>query len=341
MTMELDKATRLAMSSRVPETIAQKIERHIKTLPPAYKALATFFLLLALGGLAALVWWEGNNAGQGFIMLGKGIAAPWIAYIAGFGCTVGCIAFFRVTMETIRDNALISRKVFFPAIAALVFGLLSAAGTFANLVDNATANQSVSKAQSADRALLLADFRTLKARVDGFDVIQMQTMVDSDKRAHEAMLAEAKGWGMPNLDAAPPEDAGDDYPGAACAADLKPRQRQLCNAVNGPDGILSSIAQGEAALISHAKAVESLDLARRALEAAPEAESAEFWDVASSTFSEATHGGEGAPQASGNAFMVIMMLVLTIGILLGTCFGCEAIFEHLETRAERKKKGLG
>ena len=330
MTMELDKATRLAMSSRVPETIAQKIERHIKTLPPAYQTLATLYLIRALGGLAAHVWWEGNKAGQGFIMLGKGIAAPWIAYIAGFGCTVGCIAFFRVTMETIRDNAVISRKVFFPAIAALVFGLLSAAGTFANLVDNATANQSVSKTQSADRALLLADFRTLKARVDGFDVIQMQAMVDADRRAHGAMLAEATGWGMADLD-----------PDGACAADLKPRQRQLCNAVNGPDGILSSIVQGEAALASHAKAVESLELARRALEAAPEAEGAEFWDVASETFSEATQGDTATSQASGNAFMVIMMLVLTIGILLGTCFGCEALFEHLETRAERKKKGLG
>lgn len=331
MTMELDKATRLAMDSRVPESIPQKVERWLKSLPPAYKALATFFLILALGGLAALVWWEGNNAGQGFIMLGKGIAAPWIAYIAGFGCTVGCIAFFRVTMETIRDNAVLSRKVFFPAIAALVFGLLSAAGTFANLVDNATSNQSVSKTQSADRALLLADFRTLKARVDGFDVIQMEAMVDADKRAHSAMLAEATGWGMPDLD-----------PDGACAADLKPRQRQLCNAVNGPDGVLSSITQGEAALASHGKAVESLDLARRALEAAPDAESAQFWDVASETFSEATHGDASASgPASGNAFMVIMMLVLTIGILLGTCFGCEAIFEHLETKAERKKKGLG
>lgn len=330
MTMELDKATRLAMDSHVAESIPQRIERWLGKLPPAYKALATFFLILALGGLAALVWWEGNNAGQGFIMLGKGIAAPWIAYIAGFGCTVGCIAFFRVTMETIRDNAVLSRKVFFPAIAALVFGLLSAAGTFANLVDNATSNQSVSKSQSADRAVLLADYRTLKARVDGFDVIQMTAMVDSDKRAHDAMLAEATGWGMTDLD-----------PDGACAADLKPRQRQLCSAVNGPDGILSSIAQGEAALASHAKAVESLDIARRALEAAPQAEGAEFWDVASETFSEATHGGEAASQASGNAFMVIMMLVLTIGILLGTCFGCEAIFEHLETRAERKRKGLG
>jgi len=295
MTVEMDKATRLAMDSHIPEPLGQRIERWIKSAPPAYKALATVFLFLALGGLAALVWWEGNNAGQGFQMLGKGIAAPWIAYIAGFGCTVGCIAFFRVTMETIRDHSVLSRKVAFPAIAALVFGLLSAAGTFANLIDNATANQSLSKSQSADRAVLLADYRTLKARVDG----------------------------------------------AACAADLKPRQRQLCNAVNGPDGVLSSIAQGEAALASHAKSMESLEIARRALEAAPEAENAQFWDVASETFSEAT-ASEASTQgpATGNAFMVIMMLVLTIGILLGTCFGCEAIFEHLETRAERKKQGL-
>jgi hypothetical protein len=326
--MELDKATQIAIASHVRETIPQRIERWVGKLPPAYKALATLFLILALGGLAALVWWEGNNAGQGFAMLGKGIAAPWIAYLAGFGCTVGCIAFFRVTMETIRDHAVMSRKVFFPAIAALVFGLLSAAGTFANLIDNATANQSVSKMQSADRAILLADYRSLKARVDGFDVIQMEAMVEADTRAHGAMLAEATGWGMADLNA-----------DGACAADLKPRQRQLCNAVNGPDGVLSSISQGRAAMESHGKAVESLDLARRALEAAPEAESAQFWDVASETFSEATHGEVRAGEpASGNAFMVVMMLILTIGILLGTCFGCEALFEHLETKAELRAK---
>jgi len=340
--MELDKATRLALDAQVKETIPQRIERWIKSAPPAYKALATVFLFLALGGLAALVWWEGNNAGQGFQMLGKGIAAPWIAYIAGFGCTVGCIAFFRVTMETIRDNSILSRRVLFPFIPTLVFGLLSAAGTFANLIDNATANQSLSKSQSADRAVLLADYRTLKARVDGFDVIQMQAMVDADRTAHKAMLAEATGWGMANLDAVAPEDADASYPGPACAADLKPRQRQLCNAVNGPDGVLSSITQGEAALASHAKAVQSLDLARRLLEAAPEAENAQFWEVASETFTDATSTEASTGEAkSGSAFMVLMMLVLTIGILLGTCFGCEAIFEHLETRAERKKKGLG
>ena len=80
-------------------------------------------------------------------------------------------------------------------------------------------------------------------------------------------------------------------------------------------------------------------MARRALDVAPEAENAQFWDVASETFSEATHSETStAEAASGNAFMVIMMLVLTVGILLGTCFGCEALFEHLETKAEARAK---
>lgn len=327
MTMELDKATRLAIDANVKEPILSKVERWFKSAPPLYKALATLFLLLALGGLAALVWWEGNNAGQGFQMLGKGIAAPWIAYIAGFGCTVGCIAFFRVMMETIRDHAALSWRVIRPAVAAVVLGLLSAAGTFANLVDNASSNQSLSTAQAEDRAVILAEVRQLRAQVNGFSEVQMQAMLDSDTRALAAYKAEAVGWGMDDLE-----------PDGACAADLKPRQRDLCNMANGPDGLHASIAQAEAALAQHALAKSALAAAEAALDHAPQVESAQFWDVASQTFSEATHSTD---QTSGSAFMVLMMLGLTIGILLGTCFGCEAIFEHLETRAERKAKGLG
>lgn len=338
MTMELDKATRLAIDANVKEPILSKVERWFKSAPPLYKALATLFLLLALGGLAALVWWEGNNAGQGFQMLGKGIAAPWIAYIAGFGCTVGCIAFFRVTMETIRDHAALSWRVIRPAVAAVVLGLLSAAGTFANLVDNASSNQSLSMEQQEARGLIEADVRRLKAEVETFREVEIRAGLESDQRTLAAYLAEAKGWKMANLDVAAPEDAGEDYPGPACDADLKDRQRQLCNMANHADGPLASIAAAEAALEAHENAKVGLRAAKQALALAPSADRAQFWDVASQTFSEATHSTD---QTSGSAFMVLMMLGLTIGILLGTCFGCEAIFEHLETRAERKAKGLG
>lgn len=324
MTAELDKASRLAMDAQTAEPLLAKWKRRVMDMPPAFQILAVVFSIAAVGALITATWWELNNAGGGYVMLGKGVAEPWMAWTAGAGFTIAYLVFHRFTAEAMRDHRAISVAVIKPALAALVFGVLSLGGVFANLVDNASANESISGEQKADRAILLADYRAMKARVESFDALQMQAMVEADTRAHEAMLAEAAGWGMADLD-----------PQGACLADLKPRQRQLCNLVNGPDGLLSSIAQGSAAMESHVRAVESLELTRRALEAAPKAESAEFWDTASSVVNDVA-GSETAKAARSGTFLAVFMLVISVLTLLGTGLGWDVVLEYLEGRSKKK-----
>lgn len=294
MNMEMDKASRLAMDAQVQEPWLQKQWRRIKALPDAYQFFAVILSIAAVAALLTATWWEMNNAGGGYMMLGKGVASPFIAWTAGAGFTIAYLAFHRFTAEAMRDHRMLSVAVAKPAAAALVFGILSLGGVFANLVDNASLNDSISTEQGTERAILLADYRALKVRVETFDEIQMRAMVAADTQAHNAMVAEAAGWGMADLD-----------PEGACLADLKTRQRQLCNVVNGPDGLLSSILQGRAALESYEQAKASLELARRALEAAPRAEGAEFWGTASAVVNDAV-GGRNWPGAALEHFSGVL-----------------------------------
>ena len=325
MSMELDKATRLAIEAQVSEPWQERLKGWISRLPPFLQVLAGIFIIVAIGALAAATFWEANNAGGGFVMLGKGVAAPWIAYTAGAGFTIAYLVFHRFTAEAMREHRWHSPEVAKPALAALVFGMLSLGGVFANLVDNATNNKSISEQQSEGRASMLADVRVLRLAVNSFSEVQMRAMVEADKRAMSASLAEAAGWGMADLE-----------PDGACLADLKPRPRQLCNMVNGPDGLIGSILQGEAALEAHENTKAALALAERALNAAPEAERTQFWDTASKTVSEAV-GDDESQAKSAEAFLGIFMLAISILTLLGTGLGWDAIFEYLERRGAAKK----
>jgi hypothetical protein len=325
MSMELDKATRLAIESQVKEPWQETVKRWFSGLPPFLQVLAGVFILVAVGALVAATFWEANNAGGGFVMLGKGVAAPWVAYAAGFGFTVCYLVFHRFTAEAMRMHPLRSAEVAKPAFAALVFGLLSLGGVFANLVDNASSNKSISEQQTEGRAALLTDVRALRLQVNSFSEVQMRAMVEADKRAMAASLAEAAGWGMSDLD-----------PDGACLADLKPRPRQLCNMVNGPDGLIGSILQGEAALEAHENTKAALTLAEQALNMAPEAERTQFWDTASKVAAEAT-GQDESEAKSAETFLGLFMLVISVLTLLGTGLGWDAIFEYLERRGAAQK----
>lgn len=320
--MELDKASRLALEAQVQERWQEKLVRWASTLPPVLKVMAWLFILIAIAALVSATFWEANNAGGGYVMLGKGVAAPVVAYSAGFGFTVAYLVFHRFTAEALREHNWKSAKSLKPAAAAFVFGLLSLGGVFANLVDNAQANKSISQAQSEDRAVLLADVRALRAQVNSFSEVQMQAMVDADTRLLAGYRAEAAGWGMPDLD-----------PDGGCLADLKPRQRQLCNLALETEG---NILQGQAALDNHAQTKAALSMAETALGAAPETEAAQFWDTASKVMTEV--GGQDESQArSAETFLAIFMLLVSVFTLLGTGLGWDAIFEYLERRGGAKK----
>lgn len=325
MTFELDKATRIALDAQVKVPWQDKLREQLAALPTGLRIMAWLFMVVAVGALIAATYWEANNAGGGFQMLGKGVAEPWLAYTAGFGFTIAYIVFHRFTAEALRQHTAWppSPEVLKPAGAATVFALLSLAGVFANLVDNASANKSLGEEQAGRRAEMMAEVMALRAQVNAFSEPQMRALLESSQRLMLGYQAEAAGWGMSDLE-----------PDGACMADLKPRQRQLCNLALDTEG---TILQAQAAIEANETTKAALKLAEQALAAAPEVERQQFWGTASKIVTEA-QGRDESQARSSEAFLALFMLFVSLFTLFGTGLGWDAIFEYLERRGAANKE---
>ncbi|HPE49165.1 MAG TPA: hypothetical protein PLR76_12240 [Hyphomonas sp.] len=305
---ELDKAARAAMEAHVEVHWAVKLREWLDQSNGIFRTVVT---IAAIAGLLTATYWEANNSGGGWRMLGKGVAPEWVCWISGGGFTLLYFTFHRVASEALRENSYQSPRFLKPAFAGLIFGVLSVAGVFANLVQNAEINQGAAQEASGARGELISEVRRLRAEVNSFDVYAVEAGLEADQRALAAAKAEAAGWGMADLE-----------PDGACLDDLKPRQRQLCNMVNGADGLLASIAQGEAAKLSNDRSRKALDIAEAALESQPKAEAAQFWDGVGKV--TGGHHGENT--------LVWFMLVVSLCTIVGTGIGWDAFFEAREGR---------
>lgn len=307
---ELDRAARAAMEANVKVHWAVRFREWLDQSNGTIRLVVT---IAAIAGLMTATYWEANNSGGGWTMLGKGVAPPFVAWISGAGFTLLYFTFHRVASEALRDHSYRSPKFTKPALAGLIFGILSVAGVFANLVQNAEINQGTAQEASGVRGELISEVRRLKAEVNSFDIYAVEAGLEADQRALAAAKAEAAGWGMADLE-----------PDGACLDDLKPRQRQLCNMVNGADGLLASVAQGEAAKKSNDAARAALAVAEGALASQPKAEAAQFWDGVGKV--TGGHQGENT--------LVWFMLIVSLCTIVGTGIGWDAFFEAREGRED-------
>lgn len=309
---DFDKAAQHAMDARVKQDMTSKVSEWWDDQP---RVLTTVISILGGGVIAAAVSWEGNASGQGWMRIAEGTAPAVFCWIWGFCCTLGYIVAHRVSSEAIRDK----QPLRTPIVAAVLFAGLSLVGVVANQVERAEIRTVVSGDTGTARGDAIARVRTLRSRVDTFDAVTMQAMLEADKRSLTAMQAEATGWGMADLD-------------AACNADLRPRQRQLCNMTNGPDGLLASIAITSAAIESHETSKIALEIAEEELGGLKAERTSNFWRG----MAQIVPGEEADLDTRTAKVSAFGSLIISIVILFGTAFIIDVVLEYRQRRRERK-----
>lgn len=220
--------------------------------PSAVRSLFLFVgAAVALGFLSVMTWWELGNAGQGYGL----IFASWGSLAVAGGVSIAGFAVWAhrqhkensraiEDLDIERRNALIAQNL--PMVAdierkvkkakqlrgnwqraTILCSAVTLFGVFSNLVSHASMDTKHAIEVNDDRD----ELRKTRSRL----LRELGTMpkpegVEFTRETLNGYLAEAAGWGMPNLDAIAPVDAKEGYPGPACVANLpKKRPRDLCN----------------------------------------------------------------------------------------------------------------
>lgn len=310
---QLDQAARMAAEANVKRDM---IGRLSEWWDDQNAALRTIITIAGGAVIATFICIEGNSSGQGWLRAMEGTAPMPALWIFGFACTLGYIVSHRIASEAIREKA----KWHLPVAAAVFTASLSLFGVVANQIERAQTRTVVSGDVGTARGDAIARVRGLQTRVNAFDEVTMQAILEADQRALEAAKAEATGWGMADLD-----------PAGACNADLKPRQRQLCNEVNGADGLLSSIATTQAALESHETSKAALEIAEDQLGGLAAERTSNFWRG----MAEIVPGEADDMTARTSRVSAIGSLIMSIVILFSTAFMIDVVLEYRERRRER------
>lgn len=243
--MGLDPTAARAAAGHVQMTKKAQLGRWFAALPDRLRQYLPVAILI--GVWAGVLIWEMANTIDGFARIWP--ERGFLVVVIGIACPLGFMIAFRFMMEGLRA------KHFAPAFGfGLVMSLLFVVvlfGTFSNFVAETQVAGREAREINDDRQVLRDAIRRLDR-----ELVSMPEPVslEADKALLDARLAEAEGWQMPNLDAVAPAEAKDDYPGPACAADLKARPRFLCNEAAA---IRDDIIRGEAMKVAkEAKRVE-------------------------------------------------------------------------------------
>ena len=309
----LDTAARMAAEANIKRDWITKLGDWWDDQTTALRTIVT-----VAGGavIATFICVEGNSSGQGWLRAMEGTAPPVALWIFGFACTLGYIVSHRIASEAIRDK----QKWQLPVAAAVFTASLSLFGVVANQIERAQTRTVVSGDVGTERGDTISRVRSLQTRVNAFDEATMRAILEADRRALLAAQAEATGWGMADLD-----------PAGACNADLKPRQRQLCNEVNGPDGLQASIAITQAALDSHETAKAALAEAEAQLGGLKAERTSNFWRG----MAEIVPGEDDDMTARTSRVSAFGSLIMSIVILFSTAFMIDVVLEYRERRRER------
>lgn len=309
----LDNAARAAIAANVKPDFITRLSEWWEDQNTALRTIVT------IGGgavIATFICIEGNSSGQGWLRAMEGTAPAVALWIFGFACTLGYIVSHRIASEAIRDK----QKWHLPVAAAVFTASLSLFGVVANQIERAQTRTLVSSDVGTARGDAVARVRGLQTRVNAFDEVTMLAMLEADQRALAAAQAEATGWGMADLD-----------PAGACNADLRPRQRQLCNEVNGPDGLIASITITQAALESHEVSKQALAAAQAQLGGLKAERTSNFWRG----MAEIVPGEDSDMEARTARTSAIGSLIMSIVILFSTAFMIDVVLEYRERRRER------
>lgn len=277
--------------------------------------VAVFFIVLQLVALIAFTIFEAQNSANGWVMITKGAAWSVLAWCLGFGLTIGYLSFHRRAAEFLRDGKY--GKGFQAAAVAIVCTALALFGVFSNVASKTGLSSQTAQENNLDRALMKGELRTLESEVQPELIDQYKALADITEKRIASTEGEAGAWGM-----------SDTEPDGACADDLQPRQRVICNALNGSDtgiGLRGDLRQYQLTLEAMQTKTMRMNELRKALADMPEQEGAAHWKAMSSMTS-------GTVKA--DVFRVWGSFFASFGIMFILGFGWDSFFEHREKELE-------
>ena len=280
---------------------------------------STVEIAAVLGIMSAMIVatiWESNNAGLGFYMLSQGVVWQPLAYLFGAICPIGYFWFHRRASEFYRSGKAASGSQ--AAIVAIIFTGLTLFGVFSNIASKTEMQALKAGESNSDRALLRAEVLALRSQVTPEEFLLSETTIGVTRTQIESTLAEAKGWGMEDLD-----------PVTSCAADLRPRQRQLCNRMNGTEradgslsmGLLNELRMNEGAFEILQDKKRQLDEKEELLRTTKREEGDGHWK----SMERIAQGG-----VSADDFRIWGSFFLSIGVLMVLGFGWDNFLEERE-----------
>lgn len=348
MFSDIDKAARRAIESQV------KPRWHIRTWRSLSKwwsaqppIIVIFFAIVAVSALLMISGWEMLNSARGWVLLAKDAAPAELAFAAGCATVLGYLAFHRRASE--RGREVIRLKTIEPPnmmaidqqksralrswAVATVFAALSLFGIFSNLASKTAMVANEAGEVNAGRTQLQADIIILGNDVSSFNEPLIRALITAQESKLASLKAEARGWGMANLDVLEPEMTEKEkavYPGPACLTDLRQRQRDLCNAAHGSvnsNGLVGELAALYADLAKHEENRKALEGKRAELASIAAVEGQEHWEAMN---------GISAGKISADQFRIWGMFLASLLFLFGAGLGWDELFEEAERRKAKK-----
>ena len=323
----MDRAARMALEANIQKSRWVRFKSFVNRWPDT---ISFIFAIAALGVLIALTAWEAHNSASGWVMIAKGAAPSFMAYATGAAIVIGYVAFHRRTAEHLRAAKALKKQpgkgelqkaTRMRAHRTILFSLfamvLALFGVFSNLASKTAASANGAQEANEARSALLIEQRDLQRDLRYTDIAQLTAMIEADTSTLKSMIAEAKGWDMPDLD-----------PDGACAGDLRPRQRQLCNRANGTaeeGGVRGDILISQAALETAEAKAKRLEEVSKTLEETKRAEGSDHWKAM---------GDMAGGQVDQDFFRIWGMFLASVFVLIIIGVGWDELFERLEDQEE-------
>lgn len=295
-----------------------------RNMPAATRSTLEFVgFCLALGCLSVLTAWELNNSGLGWAL----IFASWgtFAWVAGVAVAGWSIWAHRQQKEHARDAAAYkdegkpkemreargrSGKWF---VGSLLCGVVTLFGVFSNLVSHSAMDADAAIELEEDRDVVRANIRRIERELGN---LPKPSGVEFTRETLASYQAEATGWKMENLDA-----------DGACKADLKKRQRELCNLAAD---IRAELKEADEMLVALEAKETALKEENDRLDAMQPPTGAKHWQK----MEELWNSLPGVPDTSAGFIQTWGVFMLSVFGLLVCFIGWDSIGE----RVERRKK---
>jgi hypothetical protein len=316
----LDPTAARASAGHVQMTAKARLGRWFAALPDRMRTYLPVAILV--GVWAGVLIWEMANTIDGFARIWpeRGV----LVWIIGAACPLGFMIAYRMAAEGFRAKHFAS-AFGFSVVSTLLF-VVVLFGTFSNFVAETQVAGKEAREINDTRQILRDEIR----RMDR-ELVSMPEPVslEADTALLDARLAEAVGWDMPNLDVVAPVPVPDDYAGAACVADLKPRPRFLCNEATA---IRDDIIRGQAMKDAKEKLRVAIEGKERELATMQIAEAGAQYDAMAGMLAPGELAAEDRQRLADFLSSWALLIIALIFLISDAIFG-----DYLLERRERKE----